>query len=119
MQYVLVVDDDQDVRQTIAACLTSHGYQVGAAKHAGEATELLKTSPVPGLILLDLLMPEKDGWTFLAELRQDDRYKRVPVVVISAIADRAGRLDEQGATGVLIKPFHPEDLMRVVRAHCT
>src|SRR5262245_12789256 len=63
---VLVVDDDDACREALADILQAEGYQVSLARHGGEGLALLSSGPRPGLVLLDLLMPNTNGWEFLA-----------------------------------------------------
>src|SRR5438128_9647261 len=82
---VLVVDDDPDILQTLALCLSTEGYRVVMAANGQEALDLL-TRERPACILLDLMMPVMDGWQFVGEL--DSRgWRNAPLLVLSA--DRA------------------------------
>ena len=110
---VLVVDDDGEMRGEICAALTGDGYEVVEAPHGSRALSMARSGPVPGLVLLDLLMPEKDGWQVLWELRNDERLRSLPVVVMSAVP----RDELHGALvdGFLEKPFTRDDLLKVVR----
>jgi CheY-like chemotaxis protein len=110
---VLVVDDDGEMRGEICAALTGDGYDVSEAPHGSRALTVARTGPVPGLVLLDLLMPEKDGWQTLWELRHDERLRNLPVVVMSAVP----RDELHGALvdGFLEKPFTREELLETVR----
>jgi CheY-like chemotaxis protein len=80
---VLVVDDDPDVRERIREMISREGFQVVEARDGREALARLETEP-PDVILLDLLMPEMDGFAFLDELRKRDQLKELPVVVLTA-----------------------------------
>jgi CheY-like chemotaxis protein len=80
---VLVVDDDPDVRERTREMISREGFQVIEARDGREALARLETEP-PDVILLDLLMPEMDGFAFLDELRKRDRLKELPVVVLTA-----------------------------------
>jgi two-component system cell cycle response regulator len=68
----------------------------------------------PALILLDLLMPAKDGWEVVASVKGDQRLREVPIVVMSAIPPRETTLQAQGIAGTLAKPFTVEELLFVV-----
>jgi CheY-like chemotaxis protein len=80
---VLVVDDDAEVRQLLRRMLESEGFAVVEAENGRVALERLRGEP-PSLILLDLMMPEMDGFEFVAELRRDEGWRAIPVVVITA-----------------------------------
>jgi GAF domain-containing protein/CheY-like chemotaxis protein len=80
---VLVVDDDAEVRQLLRRMLESEGYAVVEAENGRVALERLRGEP-PSLILLDLMMPEMDGFEFVAELRRHEDWRAIPIVVITA-----------------------------------
>jgi len=90
---ILLVDDDTTIRSTLARLLQGHGYRASVASNGAEAMRLLSGSldharpagdALPDVILLDLQMPEMNGWAVLAELRRNDRLCSIPVVVLSA-----------------------------------
>ena len=80
---VLVVDDDADVRELLRRMLESDGYAVVEAENGRAALGALRAGR-PAVILLDLMMPEMDGFEFVAELRRDEAWRTIPVVVITA-----------------------------------
>jgi len=75
---------------------------------------LHKKAAHPALILLDLLMPEKDGWEVVRELKADKALRDVPIVLMSAMSQTAGSLRAQGVDASLTKPFTMEELLFVV-----
>ncbi|MET0593204.1 MAG: response regulator, partial [Polyangiaceae bacterium] len=81
---VLVVDDDEDIRQTLASLLEAEGYHVNLAVDGGDALRTLADRPLPDVILLDLAMPRVDGREFRIRQRQDARLASIPVIIISA-----------------------------------
>jgi signal transduction histidine kinase/CheY-like chemotaxis protein len=81
---VLIVDDDADVRELVRSTLASSHLKTAQAVNGRAAIEWLNNNPLPSLILLDLMMPEMDGFTFLEEIRKDDELVQVPVVVLTA-----------------------------------
>ncbi|MDB4994496.1 MAG: Response regulator [Myxococcaceae bacterium] len=83
---VLVVEDDEDVRETLRDVIGDEGYETIGAANGQEALALLKDG-APHLILLDLMMPVMDGWQLLTKLRSDPRYAHLPVLVMSASGD--------------------------------
>jgi CheY-like chemotaxis protein len=90
---VLVVDDEEDVREYFAMALEDAGFDVQRAENGNEALERVKEK-TPDFISLDLVMPEKSGIKFLYELRQNKEWRRIPFVVVTAHArDDAGRGD--------------------------
>lgn len=109
-----VVEDQTELRESICEELARVGFHaVGASQGNRELTLLRKGAP-PALILLDLLMPEKDGWEVVAAMKQDPKLKDVPVVLMSAIPPRSTTLQAQGVAAVLQKPFTMDELMFVV-----
>ena len=103
---VLVVDDDPDIRETLRFVLEDAGYPVYTAENGREALEVLADAqPLPGLILLDLMMPVMNGWQLRMELLKDQRLARIPVVVISGAANVESEARALGAAGYLAKPI--------------
>ena len=113
---VLVVEDDHDTRVLLRATLEGAGCSVVTAANGRDAMVHLAELPSPPrLLLLDLQMPVMDGWEFLATLRRDRRWARVPVGVQSANLDVT--LPE-GVSFVLGKPVDVQALLALVRHHC-
>jgi CheY-like chemotaxis protein len=114
---ILVVDDDLDIREALAAVLESAGYTVQLAENGKAALEALGKGPLPSLILLDLMMPVMDGWQFREHQRESETLRSIPVVIISAggkVEEKAENLD---AAGWLRKPLTiPVLLAEVQRA---
>src|SRR5687768_12107285 len=82
---VMVVDDDADIREAVADVLSDEGYPVELASNGREALNVLSAGAFrPNLILLDLMMPELDGWGLMAELEKRPELSAIPVVVFSA-----------------------------------
>ena len=106
---VLIVDDNEDNRFTLSMRLETCGYSnIVTAENGREALEKLREGPVD-LVLLDIMMPELDGYGVLEELRTDTALRVIPVVMISALEDinSVVRCIELGATDYLTKPFNP------------
>jgi CheY-like chemotaxis protein len=111
---ILVVDDDEAIRSALAEILELSGYEVVVAADGQEGVDLLTLGLEPHAIVLDLMMPRMDGWTFLETLREDSRFQDVPVVVMTAIScDRP-----PGADACLQKPFDASQLDREVARLC-
>jgi CheY-like chemotaxis protein len=117
--WILVVDDDRDIRDSLIETLEDHGFRATGAANGAEALEVLRTSPDrPSLILLDLMMPVMDGLEFREQQRKHPSWAHIPVVVISAYSDveaRARSLDVE----CMRKPLAIRPLIDVVRRHCT
>ena len=107
---VLVIDDDEGIRTALAEVLELFGYQVAVAADGQEGVELLEVGLEPNAIVLDLMMPRMDGWTFLSYIRHDPKFQDLPVVVTSAVASQS----PEGADACLQKPFDVGQLDREV-----
>ena len=114
---VLVVDDDRDIRETLAEILVDEGYEVHTARNGLEGLTLV-ASEQPGLVLLDLFMPVMDGAEFRRQQLRDPAIAEVPVVVISAAAGLERKVAPLALAGWLEKPIHIEALLAVVRRYC-
>ena len=125
MAAILVADDDAPTRRVLELVLRSEGFDVRTAADGRAALAAAAAAP-PDAIVVDLLMPELDGWGFCAALREaegaspgaDGARRRTPVLVLSARADEADRLASRaaGADDHLAKPFDPAELVRRLRA---
>jgi CheY-like chemotaxis protein len=116
---VLIVDDDRGIRESLAEVLKDEGYGVIEACDGYEALEHLRSGLSPCVILLDLMMPNMDGWQFHAELRRNDALARIPVVVLSADSDAHKKASSMSATEGLPKPLRVEQLLDAVGRNCT
>ena len=105
---ILVVDDNRLNRFKLQHDLEQQGFFVGQAQNGREALAALRAEPYD-VVLLDILMPEMDGYETLAEMKRDATLRDVPVIVISALdeTDSAVRCIEMGAEDYLTKPFNP------------
>ena len=110
---LLLIDDDDDFRESLAEFLIVRGYTVQTAETVGAAIHLSRALG-PELILLDLTMPVLDGWDFLRERRKDPQLARIPVIVISGSFGADHRAREAGASEVIKKPFDPKGLLPVI-----
>lgn len=109
--FVLIVDDEPNIRQLLSNFLGYEGYVVEAAEDGQAALEVIERA-VPTLILLDLNMPVLDGWGFLQEL--DRRGLRLPVVIMTAGLAGRETAEKYGAIGYLGKPFDLDDLLATI-----
>jgi len=110
-----VVDDEAPVRTLLRLNLEHEGYTVSEAPDAATGVELARQS-VPDLILLDIQMPDRDGWTVLTALQGDPALRDVAVVMLTGNADEATewRARDLGAVAYVTKPVAIDDLVRVV-----
>jgi CheY-like chemotaxis protein len=114
---VLLVEDDDFIRQEISEALTEEGYRVSTAAHGKEALALLAEGSRPSVVLLDLMMPVMNGWEFLKAFKKDDKFSNIPVIILSAFADRATIIGGD-AISVLRKPINLNALFVVLDEHC-
>lgn len=117
MAHILIVEDDDSVREMLAELLQDEGYAIAEAGNGQEALDYLRTCAVlPLLILLDLSMPFMNGWEFRAIQRDDSQLSPIPVVVLSAHR----QVQEEGAklnTVCLTKPVEIHTLLKMVRRY--
>jgi CheY-like chemotaxis protein len=104
---VLVVDDDQAIREVIAEVLRDEGYEVVCAENGVQAMRELHKNPRPDVVLLDLMMPVMSGWEVLEQVQQDSALAGIPVVVVSA-------MNAPGAREHLCKPIDLDHLLATV-----
>ena len=111
---VLVVEDEEDLREMIREALELNGYAVVTAADGRQALARLSGIEHLCLVIIDLLMPGMNGWDFFHELRRRPELQAVPIVVHSSVADRA----PAGVTRVLQKPVVFGTLLSTVREYC-
>ena len=113
---VLVVDDDEVIRQLIAVNLTLVGFDVATAVDGQDCLDKV-VAIAPDVITLDVMMPRLDGWVTALELRKNPETSHVKVVLITARAqeDDRSRGQQIGVDAYLTKPFDPGEMIRIVR----
>ena len=114
---LLLVDDEPGIRESVQAYLEDNdGWNVAAASNADEAWQNIE-SETPDLIISDIMMPKVNGYEFLARLREDPRYRSIPVVFLTARGMTSDRIQgyEAGCDAYLSKPFDPEELEAIVK----
>ncbi len=113
--WVLVVDDEEDIREMVADVLRDVGYSVRAAAHGRAAlAEMGRAEGLPCVVLLDMVMPGMDGAQLLQALAESPLLAQIPVVVISGHPERA----LPRAARVLLKPVYPDVLISTVNEFC-
>ena len=117
---VLVVDDDPDILDAITTILSTQPYSIDTARDGVECVDKVKAD-VPDLIVLDLLMPKKDGFAVVRELRDNPRYAKVPILILTSVREDASRRRYELETGLAMdvqdyveKPVSPADLLERV-----
>ncbi|NQU13892.1 MAG: response regulator [Desulfobacteraceae bacterium] len=121
-KYILVVDDDPDLVETLAMMLESKGCEVGRAYDGIEGEESIKERR-PDLVILDIMMPRKDGYVLCGELKGDEKTKDIPVVLLTAVGEAVPTTSYTHADGMsteaddyIAKPIDTEGLWEVVSA---
>ena len=116
-QRVLVVDDDREIVRLLQAYLERDGYQVAAAHDGEQALHFLRREK-PDLVILDLMLPQRDGWDVTRILRSDPSLRHTPVIMLTARTEEPDRIVglELGADDYVTKPFSPREVVARVRA---
>ena len=111
---VLVIDDDLPLRGMLAAALRQHGFQVLLAGDGAEGQRALNIHK-PDVILLDLAMPEVNGWDFLQRLQETGRMGQIPIIVVSAhLRHDPQAILQLGVKAIVPKPFNLPDLISII-----
>lgn len=112
---ILVVDDDQDLRTMIRSVFESAGYTQVTAAASGEEALALMSKKIPGIIILDVMMPGMDGWELCRRIRQDHTF---PIIMLTARDEETDKITglTLGADDYVTKPFRPLELMARVKA---
>jgi len=114
--YILVVDDDQGMRDLLRMHLTAAGYDVEVAEDAISAGYRVLKSP-PELIISDVHMPHMDGFEFIAALKADKSLPSIPVIFLTSFEEGDQRGKSLGAVGYVTKPIMADKLLRLVAQH--
>ncbi len=114
---ILIVDDEEDVLDLLQLVFETSGFLVRRASTGKSAVSSAWEQP-PDVVLLDVMMPEMDGWQVLRTLKGDERTRSVPVVMLSARAERRDKMIglQEGAEGYIAKPFSPAEVVREVQS---
>jgi CheY-like chemotaxis protein len=117
---VLVVDDDPDILDAITTILSTQPYSIDTARDGVECVDKVRAD-IPDLIVLDLLMPKVDGFAVVRELRDNPRYAKVPILILTSVREDASRRRYELETGLAMdvqdyveKPVSPADLLERV-----
>src|SRR5262245_40912857 len=113
---ILVVDDDAVTRRVLQHYLSRAGFQVITAQDGRDAIKLAKRE-LPKLIILDVVMPDMDGWTVLKSIQESEGINETPVIMLSGNAELVTKAEafDSGAEALLVKPINPEQLIMVAR----
>ena len=116
-QRILVVDDDQDIVRLVRAYLEKAGYQVFTANDGQTALHILRRDR-PDLVVLDLMLPDEDGWDITRRVRADSTLAATPIIMLTARIDDTDKIIglELGADDYITKPFNPREVVARVRS---
>lgn len=119
---ILVIDDEPDFASIVQSNLRKEGFEVDVAYDGVEGLEKVKANP-PDCIVLDVMMPEKDGYEVCSELKGDEKYQDIPIIMLTAVADHVGSTRYSHADGMsmeaddyLPKPASAEQITNSVKA---
>jgi CheY-like chemotaxis protein len=111
---VLVVDDDEDIREVVAMALSELGYAVDTAADGAEALRRLEIGPRPSMVLLDMMMPRMDGETVVRKMRAHPALADIPVVLLSGHSGARQIADSLHLAATLVKPIELAELQETV-----
>ena len=116
---ILIVDDEQDIRTYLSTLLEDQGFQTVQAKDGEEAMQKVQAEHLD-LITLDISMPEKSGVKFFREMKTDDRWKHIPVIIVTGVSEDfrnfiSSRHQIPAPEGFVSKPISPEEILNLVR----
>ncbi|MFK8184023.1 MAG: response regulator [Phormidesmis sp.] len=114
---ILLVDDEPGLRESVQAYLEDSDFEVRVASNAAEGWDLLQQE-APNVLISDIMMPQVDGYQFLKQVREDARFKGLPVVFLTARGMTSDRIQgyNAGADAYLAKPFDPEELVAILNS---
>ncbi|MEY2912663.1 MAG: hypothetical protein RLZZ184_1972, partial [Cyanobacteriota bacterium] len=114
---LLLIDDDPNLILLVKDYLEFRGYEIGTAENGREALDILEHD-VPDMIICDVMMPEMDGYTFVEQVRQNERTGWIPVLFLSAKGQSTDRVKSlnKGGDVYMVKPFEPEELVAQVES---
>ena len=114
---ILLVDDDQEIRELLQTYLSRSGFQVRGVPDGVQFRSALCAEPAD-LVILDVMLPDEDGFSLCRWVREHQRFAQVPVIMLTASSDEADRVIglELGADDYLGKPFSPRELLARIRA---
>ncbi len=118
MKKILVIEDEEDLNQTLSFNLENEGYKVTSALKGSEALEILENSPPPDLVILDLMLPDMPGLDICRHIRSKDNLKNISVIIVTAKGEEVDRVVgfELGADDYIVKPYSVRELMLRIQA---
>ena len=118
MKKILVIEDEEDLNQTLSFNLENEGYKVTSALKGTEALEILENSSPPDLVILDLMLPDMPGLDICRHIRSKDNLKNISVIIVTAKGEEVDRVVgfELGADDYIVKPYSVRELMLRIQA---
>ena len=118
MKKILVIEDEEDLNQTLSFNLENEGYKVTSALKGSEALEILENAPPPDLVILDLMLPDMPGLDICRHIRSKDNLKNISVIIVTAKGEEVDRVVgfELGADYYIVKPYSVRELMLIIQA---
>ena len=116
---ILIVDDEQDIRTYLSTLLEDQGYTTVLAKDGVEAMKQIQTE-IPDLITLDISMPEKSGVKFFRDMKSDERWKKIPIIIVTGVSEDfkkfiSSRQQIPAPEGFISKPINQEEILAFVK----
>ena len=112
-QKILIVDDDSATLKLLQSFLATKGFDVEIAEDGLSGLEKVKQG-CPDLIVLDVMMPRMDGYGFVREIKKDARFRRVPIIVLTAREMMRDVFLQEGIQDFVVKPYDPEELLKTL-----
>ncbi len=118
-QHILVVDDSQTMRDMLVFTLKNSGYDVDEASDGQTGLETARTGNY-NMVITDLNMPNMGGFELIEALRREPKYKSIPIMMLTTESDDSlkDKGKKLGATGWIVKPFHPDKLIQLANRLC-
>ncbi len=115
----LVVEDSEHVAYLLEYMLEREGFEVAVANNGRDAAEFVAELPAPDIVLLDVMLPYKDGFEIVREIRGSERWADTPVIMLSArsLEEDVVRALEAGANDYVMKPYNPRELLARIKRH--
>ena len=118
---ILVIEDEETIREAVVEILTEEGYEVYSAEQGKAGLSVLEKIPGPTLVLLDMMMPVMNGWQFIAAQKNRAQFTDISVVVVSAAPEGQALTDDTDllpVEGLLRKPIDVHKLLKIVDQYC-
>lgn len=117
MQHILIVEDDESIAQLLEFMMQREGFHTHVCHDGREAALRMATKDVPALVILDVMLPYKDGFELIRHMRSSPAWAKVPVLMLSAKSQEHDivRALDSGANAYVVKPFQPQEVLARIR----